>query len=382
MFHLRNKKILLLSQQDWGKMFISKHHYAVELARLGNQVYFINSPVRFNDLKPGEIKIKPTEYEGLHVVKHRFFHPYVLKHKARAVHNFLLKFHLKNIVKKVGGNVDIVWSFDVSNTIPLSSFSSDLFKIFMPVDEPSMPSGALGAKSARVMFSVTQEILDKYSAYNIPKKFINHGVQDIFINKTPAPKTDSLIRVGISGNFLRKDIDWECLMEIITTHPDVIFNFWGAFDISSSNLSDERTSENNVYREQLSNLKNVLLHGIVDTVKLSEGIKEMDCCLICYDIDKDFSGGTNYHKILEYMATGKVIVANNTTTYETKRELVEMPVERNNSALPALFHRVINNLDYYNSPEKQAHRIEYAKQHTYAKNIERIERFINENVFR
>jgi len=42
---LRNKKVLVLSPQSWGKMRISKHHYALKLAALGNEVCFVNPPL-------------------------------------------------------------------------------------------------------------------------------------------------------------------------------------------------------------------------------------------------------------------------------------------------------------------------------------------------
>jgi hypothetical protein len=41
---LKNKTILVISPNNWGTMHISKHHYAIELARLGNSVYFLNPP--------------------------------------------------------------------------------------------------------------------------------------------------------------------------------------------------------------------------------------------------------------------------------------------------------------------------------------------------
>lgn len=375
-----NKTIIIVSQQDWGKMFISKHHYAVELAKRGNRVYFMNSPEKTDTLAKGEIVIEETGIKNVSVIKHRFFYPYIIKHKAKRLHAFLLKFHLGKIFDKIAVPVDIVWSFDVSNTIPLASFPGKYFKIFMPVDEPAMPGGAVAAQSARVMFSVTTEILDKYRDYNIPKLFVNHGVQERFLNQQPVLNNTGLVQVGISGNFLRADVDWISLRQMIENNPNVIFNFWGAFDLKSSNLSDKTARNNNPQKDKLLKMGNVKVHGVVGSEELSKGLMEMDCFLICYDIDKDPSGGTNYHKILEYMATGKVIVANNTTTYKTRRNLVEMPVERNNSALPALFDKVINNLGYYNSLEKQALRIAYARQHTYPKNIERIERFINEQV--
>ena len=63
----------------------------------------------------------------------------------------------------------------------------------------------------------------------------------------------------------------------------------------------------------------------------------MDAFLICYDVLKDQSKGTNYHKVLEYVSTGKIIVANNISTYENEPALVQMVKERDsNDKLPVL----------------------------------------------
>ena len=34
-------KVLLISPQHWGTMRVTKHHYAIELAKLGHEVFFL-----------------------------------------------------------------------------------------------------------------------------------------------------------------------------------------------------------------------------------------------------------------------------------------------------------------------------------------------------
>jgi len=41
---LSDKLILILTPQSWGNMLLAKHHYAIELAKSGNRVYFLNPP--------------------------------------------------------------------------------------------------------------------------------------------------------------------------------------------------------------------------------------------------------------------------------------------------------------------------------------------------
>lgn len=355
-------------------MFISKHHYATELAKMGNTVYFMNAPEKGGGLKRGEVKIESSGTDNLYIIKHKLFYPYLVKFKAPVLHKFLLRFHIQNIYRKIHSKVDVVWSFDVSDTIHLSSFPAGALKIFMPVDNPVNPSQG---KRADVMFSVTKEILDMYHC-DTPKLFVNHGVAESFI-ATPSPTVHKTnVQVGISGNFLRPDIDWDCLLQIIRQHKDVEFNFWGAFDLNDGNLSTNTNDALSNYKKQLAGLSNVTLHGAVDMLTLAARLKKMDAFLICYDIEKDQSKGTNYHKVLEYLASGKVIISNNITTYKDSG-LIEMPQERNNIKLPQLFADVICNLNLHNSLEKQEQRISYAKEHTYRGNIRLIENFINEH---
>lgn len=375
----KGKVIVVISQQDWGKMFISKHHYAVELARMGNEVYFLNSPDKSGGLRRGDVVIESTEHVNLKVLRHSLSYPYIIKHKARSIHNILQKKHVKRIIDAIGKPVDIVWSFDFTDTIPMKAFPKSVYKIFMPVDEPKLSAGMKSLTVSDVILSVTAEILDRYK-FDIPKFFVNHGVSSRFLAEEVVAKNGEPIQVGLSGNFLRKDIDWPTLITIIEQHKNVVFNFWGSVDVKKANLADVNIKANSEYLEKIKTLENVKVHGMVSPDVLAESLKKVDCFLICYDVQKDYSSGTNYHKVLEYMATGKVIVSNNITTYNNKPELILMTSDRNsNKELPGIFADVINNLPKHNSKEKQQVRVSYAREHTYFNNIKRIEQFINEH---
>ena len=361
-------------------MFVSKHHYAVELAKAGNEVYYINGPDQENKLKPGEIIITPTEITGLYLLEHRLFYPYIIKFKAQSLHHYLMRIHINNILKKINKKEGIVWSFDISNTIPLKCFPQSFTKIFMPVDEPLQPIAIKSAKGAQIMFSVTEEILNKYAEYPIPKHFINHGVAEFFFSSDGVSVQNNPIHIGLSGNMLRPEIDHETLLKIIEGNPNIIFDMWGTVNPSNSNLVALKYANKNSlnFVNKLSSLKNVNLHGQLKPEKLAKELQTVDGFLICYDIQKDQSRGTNYHKVLEYLATGKVVVSNNISTYTKIPGLIEMVESRiNNEELPRLFSNVISNISCYNSLEKQQQRINFAKNMTYKNQIEKINFFIN-----
>ena len=64
-----NLNILLISPNYWGTMFVSKHWYAIELAKRGNNVYFLEPP---RNKQPFQIELL-KEYSSLYIVRYATF---------------------------------------------------------------------------------------------------------------------------------------------------------------------------------------------------------------------------------------------------------------------------------------------------------------------
>ena len=377
---LANKTILLISPQSWGNMFIAKHHYAISLAKRGNKVFFLNPPDNnmfslANKRQRIQIEAQPN-YPGVYLIWHTLYFPFLFKFHAKPVFDWLMHKQIKDILSCIGDKVDIVWSFDLENLYPLHNFATSL-KIFHPVDEPRSQQALQAANGAQVLFSVTTEILEKYQHLPAKKYFINHGLTEEFVVASVdnnIGKGNVNLQVGLSGNWLRQDIDHACLLNIITENPAIRFNFWGSYKLRDTNIGGSNDEDTRNFIEALIKLPNVVMHGVVSSVQLAIAFKDIDLFLICYDVMKDQSKGTNYHKVMEYISTGKVTVSNNITTYQRYPELVQMVAERdNNDKLPALFHEVVTNISYYNSDELNQMRKDFARNNTYAQQINRIE---------
>lgn len=372
---LNGKTILIVSPQAWGTMFLSKHHYAVELARAGNRVFFLNPPV---DSLSDQVVITPSkEYEGLFIIQHKLFFPYNLKFHAIPVFHFLMRWQIRKILNAISVPLDIVWSFDIGNLYPLNFFPTKALKIFHPVDEPLNKVAFDSGRGAQVIFSVTKEILQKYHDVPASKVFINHGVNELFLDPQSFQRQSEgqKIKVGLSGNLLRIDIDRPVLLKIIHDNPLVDFHCWGSYRKAEANIAGGTEDPDTFsFIEELKKLDNVILHGAVNYTLLASSFPEMDAFLICYDVQKDQSKGTNYHKIMEYLASGKVIISNNVTTYQGKPELIQMVEERDhNQSLPGLFQIIIRDLNVFNSMELRKIRIEYAANNTYSMQIRQID---------
>jgi hypothetical protein len=351
-----NKIIFLISYEKWGDMLMSKHHYAIELARRGNKVYFITN---------------------VYSIEHRLMHPFFLKHKFRQVYKFLTSLHIKKIIRTIGVKPDIVFSFDAGDNLPLSFFNKKAFTIYMPVDGPFNHVYELNAaNSANVIISVTSRILERYNHIKVPKLLINHGVSSVFINESPCQQENDPIRIGYSGSLVRNDLDIAFFKKIIADHPGKIFEFWGENDpVSSSiHLPQDVSESTKHFLSFLRDTPNVILHGAVTSEKLAIGLKHVDALLIAYNIRND----QNHHKVLEYLGTGKVIVSSYMSSYASLPGLIEMVNSENGiSELSTLFNYVMSNLPEFNTIQKQNMRIDYAKQFTYEKQVSLIEQFVS-----
>lgn len=372
---LSGKTVVILSPQHWGRMRISKHHYAEELARRGNRVFFVNPPGEDRTLGRPEVRIRDSEVPGVRVVDHRVGVPYALKFHARWAFRLAMWPHFRSLRAAIGQRIDVLWSFDISHIYPLQFFPEARFRILHPVDEPSAPDAWRGARGADVLFAVTREILTGYAAAGVPRHFINHGLAAPFLALADeeSPRQEPGVRVGMSGNLLRGDIDRSTTLAVIREHPEVTFECWGNYDASMDNLGGGGDAAS-AFVAELKSCPNVVLHGSVPTAELVEGYRRMACFLIAYDVTRDPSRGTNYHKVMEFLSTGRAIVSSNITTYADRPDLVQMVPERtHNRSLPALFRRVISDLPGQNSPALVRARKEYARDNTYARQVDRIE---------
>ena len=370
---LNDKTILVISPQRWGKMHVAKHHYAIELAKRGNQVIFLNPPDE--GIKSAFEWYNDTGVERLQVLTYRPFFPLNLRFHLRWVYDLLMYWQVRKLLRILKEPLDVVWCFEPNLYSNLHWFRAK-FNIYHPVDELFYDYQIKVGHSAHLILSVTHEILSKFARAAAPKQFIHHGLGEEFVHAQPIFKTyphPEPIKVGYTGNLLRQDIDIPVFTQIIQENSAVEFHLWGAYQAQSSNFGGDLHPENARFVEFLQQASNVVLHGMVSPSVLAPAIQDMDAFLICYDIDKDQSKGTNYHKIMEYLSTGKVVVSNNVSTYLGRPDLIQMIEDRdNNENLLKLFKTVIEFIEKYNSINNQITRVEFAINNKYSDNISKI----------
>jgi hypothetical protein len=365
------KKAIVVSPQSWGKMFISKHHFAVELSKLGYEVFFLNPPKENKLGGLPQIKIEATEYENLVTVNHTLFFSNYFKFHLPFIHHTLIFIQRWLLLKKIG-KPDLILSFDLTNNFPLKGLACK--KIFFAADEPRAEQNFVSARNADLIVSVSQHILDLYEKYlpKTKKLLINHGLSEEFL-KIPQdlPKKYDGINIGLSGNFLFNDIDYPILLQIVAENPEVKFRFYGNHS-TESNIGADSSKANLDYLEQIKRSTNCIFHGVLGKRELALELNQMDGFLICYDPQNGQSSGSNSHKILEFLSTGKVIFSSHFSYYEGT-DLFLMNTSRvDNSLLIKLFHERISDLNQINNSHLQEVRMVFSQENSYDQNLIKI----------
>lgn len=379
------KTILLISPERWGTMFVSKHHYAIELAKRGNQIYFLEPP---SEKLTERFSVTPSSLPGIYIVKYRWPKWFFLRFHYRSLFHMLMKRHVQKLTSFLHIQLDVVWSFDNVALYPdLGIFGADM-DVFFPVDQ--IYAGYIHEYKhlKNYVFSVSQIILDTFADTQAHKILLPHGLADCYsdvaknklneLHQGNITHIKDKIKAGYVGNLLIGEIlDREVLQKIIKQNQQVEFHFWGAYEPTSNNLGEGNDETTCRFIHYLQQQPNVVLHGALPPVKLACEIQEMDILILCYNYLYDKNKCSNSHKITEYLSTGKVVVSSRVTAYDQHSDLLAMLTTFDNSEYPNLFSEVVDRIAAYNAISLQIKRINFALKHTYATNIDQIERFLS-----
>ncbi|HYE54422.1 MAG TPA: hypothetical protein VD996_06245, partial [Chitinophagaceae bacterium] len=221
---LNGKNILVISSNEWGAVFLSKHHYAVELARMGNNVYFLNPP---NESLPERFRITKIVEHNLHVISYRSFPQSLrLRFHARFAYNIINKWYIKTILRKVNVKFDIAWCFDANLYDDLRMFGAPVI-IYEPVDLVIYPYQLRIARHANIIVSISKSIIDAFREWPQPKLLVNHGLNPAFAadaRKALAGLPESFvqpakIRIGYVGNLVSPKFHRPYVRKMVTTYP-------------------------------------------------------------------------------------------------------------------------------------------------------------------
>lgn len=342
------KKILLISPQEWDHIPVSKHHYAKELIELGATVYFLEPPIHSGF---GKKLLRRKIQDNLYAI--RIILPGIgrLKFHIPRLYFFFLEKGIKRLIRMLGP-FDIVWNFDNGNYFKWPGKFGDAIKIFHPVDKVN---SFWNIQDYDIVFSVSEEILN--SVNHTQKFFVQHGLSRDFTNIQTDVTSDnkgSGRRVGYMGNILHPSFNLNWFKRLTSDLPQMEFNVWGTSGHSDSQLFEIRNREN------------VIFHGVLTGKELFENLRQMDALLLMYK-ESTIYKMDNSHKLIEYLSTGRPVISTPLSYYKNL-DLFSQSMEYGQYK-----QHLLDALDldpgYTNMKG-----VEYALEHTYTKQIQRIEK--------
>ncbi|MEM9354943.1 MAG: hypothetical protein AAGB04_01900 [Pseudomonadota bacterium] len=364
----RPRVILLISPQPWNASKVSKHHYARELAIRGHTIYFIEPPGPMTRRPP---RIVQGPYDTLFIVTYGTFFPYRLKFYARSIFEKLMRHQARLLLTAIGREPDIVWDFDNAYQYnDLRAFGST-FKVFHPVD--NLPIGTATSKHADVVFSNAQRYIDRLKPPPRIARVIDHGLSEEFIayarsvaedptagGKCYTNKGDTPL-IAYVGNLDRPGIDWATIEAAAKNAPGARIMMIGPYGRYGRGPPTSAFT-----------CDNIEFTGPKTADEILDIAHNVDVWLMAYDRHRDVDGGTNPHKLLEYLATGKIVVSNWAEAY-AENDLLVMPPTPDNAPLPALVADTLANLDKLNAPANRARRAAYTLGFSYAAHLKAID---------
>jgi hypothetical protein len=361
-FH--GERILIISPEPWGKSLLSKHHYALELAKLDNLVWFLQP--KWANQQLGQ---KP-HHPNVQLLTDN----YSLK-GARFIPSPLRKWLYRRIVRRLeihtGGAFSIVWSFDNSRFFDLDCFTK-AFRIHHMMDFHVDYQISRASKTANLCLGVTQGIVQKLKKYNLDSYFVQHGFAAQPPTAFSLPSVVESKKAIYTGNLLMPFVNWPWLQALVQSQPDVHFFFIGSFGVS--NLNEFAPEGPLAHIEIIRKSKNVTLIGECTPSQIRYVLPQADVLFFAYRSAEFPEILANTHKLMAYFDTGKPIVCSNVLEYLGKNELLVMA--NSQEEFIANFEKVMQQYEYYNRTEWIEKRKSWASDNTYFRQIQRIENMV------
>lgn len=367
-FEFQKLNILIISPEPWTHIFVSKHHYATHLAEKGNKVFFLNPP-------GSNIKIGTTLFENVYDVHYkgflkglRFLPSLIQKTQFRKVYRQL------EVLCKV--KFDVVWSFDNSVFYDFSALPKEVLKISHIVDLNQNFQLRRAATTADYCICTTDLIKMRLGKYSNRVFKINHGFN--YVSKTVQaesiiPRFNRRVKAVLVGNLAMPYLDWKVVFRTAEENKNVDFVFCGP---GGENYSDEINKDHR-YKKKLNELSNTYFKERVSSSEIPEILYKADILIISYK-DDHHHDQANPHKMMEYLGSGKMVVATFTSEYEMLKKVGLIAMSKKNNEFPQIFNEILSDLETWNSQEKQTARRAFALDNTYDKQISRIEEQIKE----
>ena len=358
---LRDKTILIISNEPWGLVWLSKHNYAYELSR-NNRVIFVDPPKPWsliNLLRPtvSLTAISPTlsilRYGNRLPVLNKLLYHLNERWVATGIHRFL---------RRNGIVVEMFITFDPTRLSVPQRFKPDT-ALFLSVDNYTFTFYGERdlCRNVDAIITVSEQLTARYKDFHKPTLTIGHSISTEEFHGEPPSRMPQ--GYGLYVGAIDHRVDHKRVEAMLVRFPNVPFVFIGQLSIP------EKSPARSIYLP--GRYPNMHFLGVKPFKELKSYIAGSRFCLAPRDV-RSLSNTISQHKTFQYLALGKPLFSTVFTEYLPIGQLMYMENDAEKS---------LDQLEHFLSEGEPAHlaqeRIDYARTMTYERTFERIEGFLN-----
>lgn len=297
--------IFLFSNEPWGNMWYSKHHYAAELAK-NHEVYFVNMPDRWRpaDLFSWHAGTWVTP-EGVHVVSYRNTLP-------RKFGSFVGRWGGRKIHRLRPDPRAVCWTFNPLALEECMAIKAKGARCIYHVVDPyqSFPEDERMARAADLMVTVNLWFLDHYASFNRRRLLVRHGV------RTEDRLYDPVMVEQWRRTYGRYALFAASLSDF--TNFNVLIRAAGRFPAMKFLVVGRKfplPPDPEIERDRFLSMPNVEYLGVKHPDELRDLVRGATVGLLAYDFEirrsVPLSGGRTPLKVLTYLAQHCPLVTTN-----------------------------------------------------------------------
>ncbi len=357
---LRDKNILIISNEAWGSVWFSKHNYAYELSR-NNHVFFLDPPGPWSPLNLlGSVPKATPIRENLSVLRYRNRLPVLNKWFYR-LNERLVARSIERFLRHSGSPTQVFITFDPTRFTTPQRFHPDV-SLFLCVDKYSF--GFHGerdlCRNVDAIITISEHLTVRYEHFYKPLLTIGHSISSDEFSATPAahlPEGYGLYVGTIDGR-----VDHAHVQALLERFPTVPFLFIGRLA-----LKDDDPNRTIYLPGRYANMHYL---GVKPFKELKSFIAGARFCLAPMDLRWP-GNDISHHKTFQYLALGKPVFSTVFSEYIPISPLMYMDND------PSRALELLGTFLEKGEPERLAEeRIAHARAMTYERTFERIENFL------
>ncbi len=380
---MKQRDIVLLSTADWDNPFwTNKQHVAVDLARRGHRVFYIDSlglrrpSANGQDLTRIARRLLKAARAPREVRRNLWvWSPVLLPlHGQPAVRNLnkrLLTVGLNWRLRRLGFRHDLLWTYNPLTTELLDTTAYDQV-VYHCVDDikaqPGMPVAALEAAEqvltgrATTVFCTAPRLYERCKRINGHTHYFPNVADFAHFAQALAPETDvpddlAVIRgprLGFIGAISGYKVDFDLLAHVARAHPE-----WSLVLIGKVGEGDPGTDV-----AVLEDLPNVHLLGPRSYQQLPAYLRGIDVALLPSRLN-DYTASMFPMKFFEYLAAGKPVVSTDLAALTAFADVCSL------ASSPEAFEKAVTEA-LAGRHASFAQRQKVAQEHTYAARMDKM----------